>query len=94
MSEDETKQAQAFIDGARGIHPAATVRGLDLSAETPAPMSEADHARMAQAMAKRRRKLERYTNTPQAIARRAEQEREREGDLPWMPPTEPYPDPE
>ena len=37
----------------------------------PTPLTPADHSTLEAAAAKRRKKLARYTNTPQAIARRA-----------------------
>ncbi len=57
-------------------------------------MNASDHSRMEAANAKKRRKLERYTNTPQAKARRAEMDKDFDTGIPISPPTDPYPDPE
>jgi hypothetical protein len=57
-----------------------------LREQKPPEKSEADYARLEAAREKRRRKLERFTNTPQARARRVEMEAEFQRGDPIPPP--------
>jgi hypothetical protein len=54
----------------------------------PQPLSEYEVVRLTAARDKRRRKLERYTKTPQAMARRKEMEAEHAAGIPMT-----YPEP-
>lgn len=67
----------------------AAIAGVALPSsrpQNPPQLTDADRERLAAARAKRWRKVERYTNTPQARARRAQIEAEMADMVPIPPP--------
>jgi hypothetical protein len=74
--------------------PRSTAPKPELTPEELERKNRIELERIEAAAAKRRRKLARYFDTPEAKARRLEDERRLAEGEPWAPPAEPFPFPE